>query len=481
MTTTLQVWTGAYPSIVNPIQVRVYYESDPLAIVTSQTHAAPHNDQETWSFPGLDRVNILFRVYEVDGSGNIIQQLGKDMNVVPGAYSQVTARAPEQITADTTTGFSSGVNTVVFDGTGGKEDWRGFDIGTLNRMGGEGVMKKGVEYSWNPNTGTLQLLTAGDLFNPGEWFNVSFVLQVTQQTSSPPASYPAFATPKVITANYPVDAGADFGGGLIIRPAGTYLEVTFPAIASVPANKRIKIEFDPGAIQQCAKLIFQPGEVLSWLQGNRNNLYICNLESLYIYPFVDTDAVKRWRVDCPFGNWLRIGEQVVDDNIAANVFNKQMLDGTALDNQQYARLYNDFVLNLPPAEVCNYDDWATGNNKYIYSLANSANPANNGKFHIPNRLNMFERITDGTRSPGNYGGPQLLGHSHYNGVADDKAPGAAGNVFVYGTTTAGMPGFANGQIQNGNPPGDTYQGLTSSTGGNDHCPANIAVRKWLLV
>ena len=473
--------------ITNDITVNVYEQSDPLAIIGSLTHAGPTHPADTWSFPGLDRVNLLFRIFETLGS-SIIQQLGADMDVVPGAFPGIAYRATEQITADTTVGFSSGVNQVVFDGTGGKEDWRGWDISTLYRMGGEGVMKKGVEYSWDPTTGTLTLLKAGDVFNPGEWFNVSFDAQVTQVTSSVPAITPVFFTPKVITANYSADAGADFGGVLILRPAGTYLEVTFPAVATVPANKRLKLEFDPGASQQCAKLIFQSGEVLSWLQGNRNNLYMCNQESIYLYPFVDTDATKRWRVDSPFGNWMRVGEQIVDDNIVANVFNKVLMDGgtlngtstNGLDVLQFARLYNDFVLNLPPSEVCNYDDWPTGNNIFLYSLANSANPANVGKFRIPNRLNQFERITDGTRTPGNFQAAQVPSHNHLNGVADDKPQGDVDSVMVYPTVTTGMPGLSRGQLNNGGG-GNTYQGTTSTTGGSDGRPANIAIRKYLYV
>lgn len=486
-TVALQIWTGAYPTISDDLTIDVYDQGDPLAIIASATHAGPTHGADTWSFPGLDRQNLLFRIFQTSG-GSIIRQLGFDMNVVPGMYTGTLTRDTEQIEADVTAGFSSGVNQVVFDGTSGKEDWRGWDISTLNRMGGVGVMKKGIDYSWNINTGTLTLLNAGDLFNPNEWFNVSFAAQVSQITESVPNSVPVFSTPKVITANYAVVAGTDFGSVLIIRPASAYLEITFPAIATVPANKRLKLEFDPGASQQCAKMIFQTGEVLSWLQGNRNNLYMCNQESIYIYPFVDTDATKRWRVDAPFGNWLKVGEQLVDDNIVTNVFNKVLMDGgtlngtsaNGLDTKQFARLYNDFVLSLPAAEVCNYDAWATGTNKYLYSLANSANPANAGKFRIPNRLGLFERITDGSRTPGNYGAPALLQHSHYNGVADDKPAGDSASVFVYGTTATGMPGAARGQISNGTG-GDIYQGLTSNTGTTDHCPANIAVRKYLIV
>lgn len=486
-TVALEIWTGAYPTITDDITINVYEQEDPLAIIADATHPGPTHPADSWSFPGLNRVNLLFRIFQTSG-GSIVRQLGADMNVVPGAFSNIATKATEQIQADSTTGFSSGVNQVVFDGTGGKEDWRGWEIATLTRMGGEGVMKKGVEYSWDINTGTLTLLKAGDLFAPGEWFNVEFEDQVSQVTSSVPSSTPVFSTPKVITANYTADAGSDFGSVLIIRPAGNYLEVTFPAIATVPANKRLKLEFDPGASQQCAKMIFQAGEVLSWLQGNRNNLYMCNQESIYIYPFIDTDAVKRWRVDCPFGNWLRVGEQIADDNVVANVFNKVLMDGgtlsgtstNGLDVLQFARFYNDFVLNLPAAEVCNYDDWPTSTNIYLYSLANSANPANAGKFRIPNRLNMFERMTDGTRTPGNFQASQVPTHNHSNGVADDKPAGDSNSVFVWGTTTAGMPGAARGQVSNGSG-GTTYQGLTSTTGGSDGRPANIAIRKYLYV
>lgn len=479
-TVALQIWTGAYPTIANDITIDVYEQSNPLAIVATLTDTTAGHPARSWSFPGLDRVNLLFRIFETSGGSNI-RQLGADMNAVPGAFPGIAYRATEQIEADVTVGFSSGVNQVVFDGTGGKEDWRGWDISTLDRMaGGEGVMKKGIDYSWNINTASLTLLNVGDLFNPNEWFNVSFAAQVTNITSSVPATTPAFATPKVITANYPVVAGTDFGAGLIIRPAGTYLEITMPAIATVPANKRLKLEFDPSATQQCAKIIFEAGEVLSWLQGGRNNLYMCNQESLYLYPFVDTDTVKRWRVDSPFGGWLQLGEQIVDDNISANVFNKVAMGSGPLDALQYARFYNDFILNLPPSELVDYDDWATGNNIFLYSRANSANPANAGKFNIPNRLNMFERITDGTRTPGNFQAGQILSHQHNNGIVDDKAPGDASNAFANGQITTGAPWGTGGQLNTGSG-GRVYQGLTNLVGGTEERPANVAVRKYFRV
>lgn len=491
-TVALQIWTAPYPSITNDLTVNVYAQSDPAAIIATLTHDGPdHTTQETWPFGGLPQEDLLFRIFETSG-GTIIRQLGSDMNVVPGSKTGIAYRAPEQITADATTGFSSGVNTVVFDGTGGKEDWRGFDIGTLNRMGGEGDMKKGVEYSWNVNTAQLQLLGAGDLFNPNEWFNVDFVMQVSTATTSTATGVPAFTTPKVITANYNILAG-DFGGLLILRPpaSGTpsanYITATLPDIGTVVPSVILKIEFARSTVQQCAAIACRSGQIIDWLEGNRGNLYIRNQETIEIYKFIDTGGPV-WRIFNPFGNFLKVGEQVVDDNNPVNVFNKVLLDGgvsatggtVGLDTQQYAGLYNDFVLKLPPAEVCNYDDWTTGNNKYLYSLANSSNPTLAGKFFIPNRLNTFERTTDGTRVPGTFQDAQILSHQHNNGVVDDKPAGDSANAFANGQTAVGAPWGTGGQLNTGTG-GRLFQGLTNLTGGTENRPANIAVRKFLYV
>ena len=56
---------------------------------------------------------------------------------------------------------------------------------------------------------------------------------------------------------------------------------------------------------------------------------------------------------------------------------------------------------------------------------------------------------------------QIPSHSHFNGIADD-----ATGLFVYGSTTSGMPGSATLSIQSeGNPRNN--QGNTSSVGSND--------------
>lgn len=80
-------------------------------------------------------------------------------------------RASEQIQVDVTTGFTSGTASVVFDGTGGRPDYRGWKI--IPERIGQGTMWN-QSYSWNASSGTWQLLSSGDSFQPLEKFNITF-------------------------------------------------------------------------------------------------------------------------------------------------------------------------------------------------------------------------------------------------------------------------------------------------------------------
>lgn len=481
-TVALDIFTGAYPTItVNDITVKVYAQSDPLSIITSLTHGAPHL-ADTWSFPGLARTNLLFRIFEtIPISGTVVRQLGGDMNVVPGTANGVAYKATAQIEADVTTGMSSGVNSFTFDGTSGTQDWRGWNISTADRMGGIGPMKKTVDYSWNPTTGKFMLLQAGDVFAVNEWFNIEFDTQVTDTTSSVPVSVPLFSTPKIITADYTVSAGADFGGLLIIKPAGNYLELTLPDIATVAAGRLLTIEMAPFSGNKCAKIKTAAGQVIDWKAGGLGALYITPQESISLYRFIDpAGPTNMYRVYNPFGNFLRVGEQVTDDNIPANVFNKILLDGTILDNKQYARIYNEYVLGLPPGEVVNYDDWTTANNKYKFSLANGASMADAGKFRIPDKRGRFERITDGVRLPGDFEAQDLQTHRHLtHGFGAIVGAGFNWFLSIIATNRYSAGGGSDNFGGKKNTPDATMQ--TGDFGGGETKPNNIAVRKYLMV
>lgn len=476
-TVALQIFTGAYPAITNDVTIKVYTDADPLAVIASITHAAPHL-ADTWSFPGLERTNLIFRIFETN-AGVIVQQLDDDMNVVPGSASGVKYKKTEQIQSDVTLGFVSGATSIIFDGTGGKMDWRGWDIDTWDRIG-QDSLKRGVDYSWDLTTGTFTLLIAHDQFGANEWHNVQFATQSVDGTDSVSTDIRLFSTPKIITANYSVDEGSDMSGLLIVDPADNYLEITMPDIATVVAGRVLTIEMRRAAAIKCCKLLTQGGQPIDWLQGALTYLFACPNEQFSIYKFVDPSGpTSLWRIFNPYGNFMRVGESIDDDQAADNVFNKIPRDGASLDIFQFARLY-DHVLNLPPEQVVDYDDWTTGKNLFKFSLANSTDPTKANQFHVPKRDGMFERNSDGVRLPGDWEDGMIGAHAHLNGIADDKAPTDGQRIFVYGQVTTDMPGNAKGNAGNTGG-GSTYQGFTSSTGGAENRPADIAIRKYLLV
>lgn len=82
-------------------------------------------------------------------------------------------KKPLYLTAGVTIGLTPNANTATFDGTGGKDDWRGW-VPIITRAG---VMKPGIDYSWDTVTGILVLLKPGDKFGNLEDFFVAFELR----------------------------------------------------------------------------------------------------------------------------------------------------------------------------------------------------------------------------------------------------------------------------------------------------------------
>lgn len=461
---TLQIYTGPFGTVTNNIRLEVAAESAPLAILAFQIDATAGHPLKTWVFTGMPAVNLVFRILEVDGGGITIRQIGGDMFVVPpaGLSGTVIAFASEQITAGVTTGFVAGLNSVTFDGTGGSEDWRGREIDTIIRN--NIVMQRGVDLSWDPTAGTLTLLKAGDVFGNLEWFNVSFQT-ITDGPVQPPI--PESITVKQITANYSLSAADDAGTTILIDPTTDYLEIQLPDISTVVSGTPYDFEFKCGTTIKCAKFLVTGTDKIDWLQGNRSDIKMLPGESFRIYKFTDTSGmspVNFWRIKNAVGNFMRVGEQVTDDNISSQVYNKILFDGPSLDTKQFARLFEDHVSQLG-GQLVNYDDWATGNNKYKFSLANSADPANAGKFMIPDRRNIFERNSDGTRVPGDLQAEMIGPHVHPEIVMTAVNNGGDNPVGFRDTLNDPHPSGTN----------------TGQNTGSENRPKNIAVRKYLLV
>ncbi|MDG4718085.1 MULTISPECIES: phage tail protein [Thalassospira] len=105
--------------------------------------------------------------------------------------------------------------------------------------------------------------------------------------------------------------------------------------------------------------------------------------------------------------------------------------------------------------------WGTGDGTSTFNL-----PDLRGEFV---RGLDLERGVDAGRVLGTSQGDEFSAHDHKNGIAEDAL-----NLFVYGGSTEDLPGAAT-STTDAEGHAIAYQGLTSSEGGSETRPRNIAV------
>lgn len=431
-TVVIDVYSKAFPDITNRIRAAVFLETDLLAPIATLIDTTAGHPIRLWHFPGLPRANYAFSLDEINGSGDPINNLAL-FDLVPPAIGNLLSRMDEQIKVGTTTGFDAGLQVVVFDGTGGKPDYLGWDI-VPSELTGRGILALDLDYTWNKDTGTFTLLQVGDVLTLNTIYNIHFNPQADTTGGSVPTVLD-FST-RLITATGNIEV-SDFGNNIIFEPAGNYIEATLPDITTVAQGRVLRIEMISivGSGVKCVRVLPNDSDTINWLRGN---IWMMNCESLEIYRYRRPDLSNEWRVRLPDGNFKTVGNSVGIDQIQSGVYCSQLLDGSSRDKFQYARVYNEIVLNLPNTQRVNYDDWSTGNNKYLWSLANSSDPDFVNQFHFPDRRDLYERNNNAGKS-GDYLRMMIEEHAHQAGIQD----GVSGGVGGYGRNT-GQSGIAFG-------------------------------------
>lgn len=384
-TVVLDAYAKAFPAITNRIRASVYNENDLLAIVASIIDITAGHPSRIYHFPGLPRANYKFSLDEIDGGGIPINNLAI-FDVVPGQIDGYLTRNDEQIKVDITPGFDAGLSSVIFDGTGGKPDYIGWII-VPSELTGRGILAVGLDYTWNSLTGEMIWIQPGDILAHDQIYNIHFN-PIQNPSGGGVPTINDFDT-RYVTESENIEV-EDFGNNIICEPAGVYIELLLPDITTVPQGRPVCIEtiMALGSAVQCVRILPSGADVINFLRGN---IFMMNNEGLEIYKAMRPDDSFEWRVRRPDGNFKTVGSSVGEDAIQSGVYCKQLPDGSIKDKFQYARIYEEYVLNLPATQRCNYDDWATGNNKYLFSLANSADIGNADKFHFPDRRGLFER------------------------------------------------------------------------------------------
>lgn len=412
-TSVLNAYSSAYPLITNRIRSSIYLQSSPQAFIASQIDVTIGHPIRTWSFPGLPRNNYGFILEEIDGSGNPVAVLAK-FDVVPGEMDGELVRDDEQIKVGTTPGFTAGLNTFTFDGTGGKPDYRGWEI-VPSELTGRGILVRDtLDYTWDKVLGVFTLTQVGDVFSTDTYYNIHFNCIVNPAGGS----YPTLSDFEIelITVSTILTASS-FGKKLIVEPASNFIDITLPAIATVVQGRPLMVEVGGTGIYT-VRII--DGATIVWLRGN---IYMMAGETLRIYKYTRA-TVNEWRVDNADGNFKNVGQLVSDDAIQSDVINKQLLDGSIKDKRQYARIYNEYVLNLPIGQAVNFNDWGTGNNNRYYSLANGTDT---NLFHFADRRFLYERNLL-TGKSGDYQTNTVGPHSHIVNIPSSNSSSGAGKA-----------------------------------------------------
>jgi len=126
-------------------------------------------------------LDILYGKEYVNLQGYLAQWRGliRTDNPVFNMAGEYVYKPPVTIKGGITPGFTAGVKAVIFDGTNGTPDWRGWDPIFFRSA----PMEKDVDYSWNKETGQWVLLPDNDKIGPGEKFFVEFELRSDPITS----------------------------------------------------------------------------------------------------------------------------------------------------------------------------------------------------------------------------------------------------------------------------------------------------------
>lgn len=462
-TLVLNAYSKAYPFISNRIKASVRTETSG-AIIASIIDTTAGHPQRVWSFPGLPRNNYQFSLDEIDGGGAVVNNLAL-FSVVPGEIDGLLTRDDEQIQVGSTTGFDIGATSATFDGTGGKPNYIGWEI-VPSELTGRGILVEGQDYSWDKLTGVFSLLIVDDNLQDGMWYNIHFNPILNPAGNSYP-TITDFSINKVI-ASITIDESY-FGKKLLAEPAGDYIEITLPDILTVPQGRRMMVEVGGDGVR-CVKFTPVGGSLINW---NSGVLYAIAGECFSIYVYERPSVAPEWRICEAFGNFRDVGRNVSCDSDIVEQQDKHFMNGASVSKFKYARLYEQFVLNLDPSQVVDYDDWATADNKYFYSLANSTDPSHVDEFHLPDRRGVFERNNTSGKS-GDYAADKLKAHGH--------------RVNTGGNGTGANPGKSLiRQSYNGD--GYGSQGTGTGSGGpyievagdDETAPKSYLINKFILV
>ena len=403
---TLNAITKPYPLITNKIRASLFKQSSPQAVYYALIDDIAGHPARIFTFENIPVELYNFSLDEISNIGEVINNLAF-FSVAPSKSSGLLSRNDEQIKSDFTPGFNHGLNEYYFDGRdlgGGLKapDYIGWSI-VPSELTGRGILAKALDYTWDSVFGKFNLIQENDVIQPNQYYNIHFDPVNTISATLPSAGSDFDIL--YITDDTLLDSTCG-GKRIICQPASDFIVITLPDLISMPANRPIDFEISTVGVK-CVQIKGLGGQSLRFGDGT---IYCHDGESLKIYKFVRNASSQdfEWRVCETNGNFKSVGNIVSSDIVYGGQSNFLLANGQAVSARAYARLYNEFVMQLPIGQVVAFSDWSAIDKKTFYSFVDSTT----GNFHVPDRQGLYERMTGAGIPAGTYLQDEVGKHQH---------------------------------------------------------------------
>lgn len=390
----------------------LYDASAPTVLLESIAPAKPYGNplQVTFSYNCLNGHIYIIKLWEsVDSSatGTVRNNFKQTISL-----NSVEVRLPEFWEVDVTTDLVNGVNT--FE----KADIENWEL-NIERIG-QGTMTpdsatditlpkyKRTNSDDSPNDlgPKITLLTADDVFQPGEQFLVTFVPQIVVAAPGGTPSDP-FSTGRVITADETL-TNADLSQALMIQSATSKITITLPALSTV-GDFRFMYFYSCGGLHKNATFACQGSDKIAY-PTDKSSIVLGQAELLVVYK-----GFGKWQVTNDLFGVKMVGELLYNYN--QTELNTLFCNGSLKNRDEYPRLW-EWVQSLASGVVVSDSVWSNtfvshnGTNVYTKKSCFSTGDGST-TFRLPLLTNALLRGIDGSvRNAASIELDELLKHGH---------------------------------------------------------------------
>ncbi|MGN6416151.1 MAG: hypothetical protein ACTHMC_01575 [Pseudobacter sp.] len=412
----------------NWLVAAVYDASAPTVLVDSIPLPKPYGGTKNITFMNLEGIVYNFRLFE-SATTSPVGTVLNGFSFQPSLGSITVVRNDLYLTGDISPDFPSGQNGYDDNSLIG---WS-FD---LERVG-MGTLEKGVDYELTldgvPDDSLAangwRLLRDEDVVGEEERFVHHFQPRVTSSSSGTGSGGGGnmIAGSTILDSDIVLDNTYMKKVCLLQGNGVDYFTVALPPLSTVADNQLVGFISAGGDHVNASVVVDNTDSIL--FNGIRSRMTMGQCEQFWLFK-----AYDMWNVAFPDGNFKTVGEIVY--SYVMTELNSVFANGGILSRTTYARLWNDFVSQLPPSMLISDSGWNSTqviNGRTVY--------INRGKFTTGDGSTTFRvpmiyavgnlKIVDGsTRLAGSFEADQVgqfsgtinipQGNSYTGGGGNDR-------------------------------------------------------------